>query len=202
MIRFSYIRTTHIEIKVTKIDMRKTIMTLLLCLCCMASMAADLKLVSGCVECLRNEKYLTAEIDCSETVWGKGKTFDAYLAKARRDRGWEEKSMEYFYEWFNDEVTTITASKETKDVNYKVVVKVKNVDNGGKITADVLLVNVSTGETVATFYFKGSDGDAKDHITMRDPMKEVGECFGKAVHKYLLKGKIAMKKSSVMEEWR
>lgn len=182
--------------------MRKTIMTLLLCLCCMASMAADLKMVSGSMECLRNEKYLTAEIDCSETVWGKDRPFDAYLAKTRRDRGWEEKSMKYFYEWFNDEVTTIEASKETKDVNYKVVVKVKHVDNGGKIIADVLLVNISTGETVATFYFKGSDGDSKDHITFRDPMKEVGECFGKAVYKFIVKGKVTMMKQSVMEEWK
>ncbi len=174
--------------------MRKILFTALLCFCCMASMAADLKLVSGSVECLRNEKYLTGVIDCSETTWAKGKSFDAYLAKAKRLREWKEKSMEYFYEWFNDEVTTITASNDTKDVNYKIVVKVKSIDNGGKIIADILLVNVSTNDTEAILYFKGSDGDSKDYITLRDPMKEAGECFGKAVSKFLKTGKIAMMK--------
>lgn len=176
--------------------MKKIILTALLCIMCMAGMAADLKLVSGSMECLRKEKYLTAELDCSETRWAnkKDSTFEGYLAKAKRMRGWEKKSMEYFYEWFNDEVTTINASSETEDVYYKVVVKVKEVDNSGKIIADVLLVNISTGEEMAVFYFKGSDGDSKDHITFRDPMKEVGECFGKALHKYLKTGKVAVMK--------
>lgn len=172
--------------------MKKLFFTMLFGVLCIAGYAADLRLVSGSMECLRNEKYLTAELDCSETVWGKDKTFDAYLAKAKRMNGWEKKSMDYFCEWFNDEIASLTASSETKDVNYKVVVKVKNVDNGGKILADVLLVNASTKEIMAIFYFKGSDGDSKDYITFRDPMKEVGESFGKALNRYLKTGKVAL----------
>lgn len=174
--------------------MKRFLVFTLLCTLCITGMAADLKLVSGSMECLRNEKYITAELDCSETKWNDIKSFDAYLAKAKRMRGWEKKSMEYFYEWFNDEISSVSASNDTNDVNYKVVVKIKNVDNGGKIIADIILVNMKTNENMAIFYFKGSDGDSKDYITFRDPMKQVGECVGKALYKYLKTGKVSLMK--------
>lgn len=161
-------------------------MALMVSLC---SQAADLRLVDGNLDCLKDMKFLTAEFDCSKATWNKKHTWEEYLARARRVDDWEQQSMEYFYEWFNDEIITITARTANDKVRYKAVVQITNVDNGGRITANILLVDIPSGKTMATFIFWSSDGDSEDHITMRDPMKELGECMGKAFRKYLKTGK-------------
>ncbi|MDO4171190.1 MAG: hypothetical protein Q4D28_00585 [Prevotellaceae bacterium] len=170
--------------------MKRNVIIALLCLVGMVCRAADLRLVSGGIDCLKGEKFVAAEIDCSKATWRERFTFDAYLETARRVEGWEVKSMEYFNEWFNDEVANLTAVTDKEKVNYTFVVMVRNVNRYGNITSDILLVDNRSGETVATFYFQSSDGDEKDHITFRDPMKQAGECMGKAIRKYFRNGKI------------
>lgn len=163
------------------------LMALMVSLC---SQAADLRLVDGNLDWLKDMKFLTAEFDCSKATWNKKHTWEEYVARARRVDDWERQSMEYFYEWFNDEIITITARTANDKVRHKAVVQITNVDNGGRITANILLVDIPSGETLATFLFSSSDGDSDDHITMRDPMKDLGECLGKAFRKYLQTGKV------------
>lgn len=167
------------------------LMALMASLC---SRAADLRLAGGSLDWLKDMKLLTAEFDCSKAKWNNNRDWEEYVARARRVDDWELKSMEYFYEWFNDEITTITARTANDKVRHKAVVQITNVDNGGRITANILLVDIPSGEIMATFLFRSSDGDSDDHITMRDPMKQLGECLGKAFKKYLQTGKVKREK--------
>ncbi len=93
--------------------------------------------------------------------------------------------MEYFCEWFNDELTSLTACVENNNAKYEIVVKIKEVYKDGNIKTMILLKERKTNKQIEMFDFKSSDGDAKDEIALRDPMKDTGKTVGKTIKKLL-----------------
>ena len=147
------------------------------------SHAGKLELVKGSVECLNDAENIMVELDCSKTTYLGDKEFQEFLKLARRDKNWEEESLKYFYEWFNDETRRLTAVPVNNNDQFKLIITVKDVQKSGRITADIKLLDTKTNKTEAIFFLSGSDGDANDKIPMRDPMKDAGETLGKYMKK-------------------
>ena len=152
---------------------------------CLMSHAGKLELIEGNLECLDNVENLMVELDCSKATYLGIKDFSEFLKLARRANNWEEKSLEYFYEWFNDETKLLNAVPVNNEDQYKLVIIVKDVQKSGRITAEVKLIDTKTNRPEAVFFLKGADGDAKDYYPMRDPMKDAGETIGKYLRKFV-----------------
>ncbi len=150
---------------------------------CLASKAGDLFLVKGNTDCLKNVENLMVELDCSTATYLENRSFSDYLKIAQRAHDWEVKSLDYFFEWFNDETKHLTAVPVNDKDQYKLVIVVRNLQKSGRISAEIKLIDTKTNTTEAVFTLKGSDGDKKDYITLRDPMKDAGETIGKYLKK-------------------
>jgi len=151
------------------------------------SSAGRLELTGGSIDCIKGQEYISVSLDYSNTMYN-GKTpvpFSEYLKSQRRLPNWEYKSLEYFCEWFNDETEKTTVCIKCENVEYEIVVVVNEFNTNGRINATILIKKLSTDETMATFSLKGGDGDAKDMVPLRDPMKDAGECIGKFFNKNL-----------------
>ena len=70
-------------------------------------------------------------------------------------------------------------------MEYEILVKIKEVYKDGNIKALIILKNRKTNKQIEMFDFKSSDGDAKDKIALRDPMKDTGKTVGKTIKKLL-----------------
>ena len=150
---------------------------------CLAGKAGKLLLVEGNADCLKNVDKLMVELDCSTATYLKTRNFSDYLKLARRVHNWEERSLDYFFEWFNDEAKQLVAVPVNNTDQYKLVIVVKDVQKSGRITADIKLIDTKTNKTEAVFSLEGTDGDKNDNITLRDPMKDAGETIGKYLKK-------------------
>lgn len=156
---------------------------------CLTGNAGNLMLVKGGVDCLKNADKLMIELDCSKATYLGDNSFSDFLNLARRAMDWEERSLDYFFEWFNDETKKITAVPMNNNNQFKLLIVVKDVQKSGRITADIKLIDTKTDKTEAIFFLKGSDGDNDDEITLRDPMKDAGETMGKYLKKNVEKKK-------------
>lgn len=163
--------------------MRKLFLLLVLLTWGLTSKAGTLELVEGNVDCLQNIENLMIALDCSKATYLEKRDFKDFLKIARRIKNWEEESIDYFCECFNDKTKRVIAVHENNKDQYKLVVIVKNVERSGRITADIKIIDTKTGTTKAVFFLKGSDGDDDDEITLRDPMKDAGKTIGKYLRK-------------------
>lgn len=154
----------------------------------MSSLVYGAKLIEGSFECLKGEKYLTIKLDCSKTVYKKGRPFEEFLRKAPRMDGWEEESIKYFCSRFNErtykiQLTAIlTTSKNTS--KYELVIVPFKINGGGSIEGKAYLIDSATQEKLATIEID-VEGDGNDEIALRDPMKDCGTEIGKMVYKAL-----------------
>lgn len=167
------------------------------------SKAGKISVINDSISCLRNQNAISVSMDYSEAIFNpkkvkkdengkelsspiiKGGDFNAYLNICRRETQWERESLKYFCEWFNDELTSLTAYVDKNDVEYEIIIKIKEVYKDGNIKALIILKNKKTNKLIEMFDFKSSDGDAKDEIALRDPMKDTGETVGKMIKKLL-----------------
>lgn len=108
---------------------------------CLAGKAGKLLLVEGNADCLKNVDKLMVELDCSTATYLKTRNFSDYLKLARRVHNWEERSLDYFFEWFNDETKQLVAVPVNNTDQYKLVIVVKDVQKSGRITADIKLID-------------------------------------------------------------
>ena len=154
---------------------------------CLTGNAGNLMLVKGGVDCLKNADKVMIELDCSKATYLGDNSFSDFLNLARRAKDWEERSLDYFFEWFNDETKKITAVPVNNSDQFKLVIVVKDVQKSGRITAEIKLIDTKANTTEALFFLKGSDGDNNDIITLRDPMKDAGETIGKYLRKNIEK---------------
>jgi len=141
--------------------------------------ASGAKLVEGSLDCIKGEKFIAVSLDCSKLVYKKNRPFQDFLDKAPRMDNWEEESLKYFFEKFNEE--TFKYHFSSVPVTSKNKGKFEMV-----ITPHAYIFNKETNEKVATIEFK-TDGDDNDEITLRDPMKEAGEDLGSLFKKFLKK---------------
>ena len=167
------------------------------------SKAGKISVINDSISYLRNQNAISVSMDYSEAIFNpkkvkkdengqelsspivKGDNFNTYLKICRRVTNWERESLEYFCEWFNDELTSLTACVENNNAKYEIVVKIKEVYKDGNIKAMILLKERKTNKLIEMFDFKSSDGDAKDEIALRDPMKDTGKTVGKTIKKLL-----------------
>lgn len=156
---------------------------------CLTGNAGEILLVKGSVDCLKDADKLMIEMDCSQATYLGENSFNVFLNQARRVKDWKERSLDYFFEWFNDETKKITAVPMNNNNQFKLLIVVKDVQKSGRITADIKLIDTKTDKTEAIFFLKGSDGDNDDEITLRDPMKDAGETMGKYLKKNVEKKK-------------
>ena len=126
---------------------------------CLASKAGDLFLVKGNTDCLKNVENLMVELDCSTATYLENRSFSDYLKIAQRAHDWEVKSLDYFFEWFNDETKHLTAVPVNDKDQYKLVIVVRNLQKSGRISAEIKLIDTKTNTTEAVFSLIGSDGD-------------------------------------------
>ena len=111
-----------------------------------------------------------------------GNSFQIFLAKCKRDTNWEDRSLAYFCESFNEYSTGIvTCSGDCEKTNYEFVIKVLEVYKNGKIKVNILLKDAKTGETLCVLECVSSDCDDDDEITLRDQMKSIGSLMGTAM---------------------
>ena len=159
----------------------------LICLVSVEIHAGHLELKEGSLDSIKGQTYVSVEVDYAKAVYKEkgGLKFDDFLRKHRRMPNWEQKCLDYFCEWFNDETMKTTACVGCKDAKYAIVVVVKEISSGGKITGNIVIKQIATGKQMALLTFKGSDGDVEDMIPLRDPMKDAGESLGKFLNKNL-----------------
>lgn len=165
--------------------------------------AGKIVVLNDQISCLKEQDTINVSMDYSEAIFNpkvvkrdengkelptpivKGQDFMDYLKMYRRSINWERESLEYFCEWFNEELISLTACVEKNDVEYEFVVKIQEVYKNGNIKALVLLKNKKTDKSIEMFEFKSSDGDANDKIALRDPMKDTGKNVGRTIKKLL-----------------
>lgn len=168
--------------------MKKLLLLVVLLLVVTISNAA--RLISGSLNPLKGEKYILVTLDCSKLMYKKNRPFDDFLAKAPRSEDWELESVKSFPSSFNEEtckvkLSAISESSKYKDqAKYEIKIVPFNIDGGGDLDSQVIIVNISTRENVATLEFH-AEGD--DDITLRDPLKESGEDLGKLFRNALKK---------------
>lgn len=183
--------------------MKKTIFVFVLMCLYTTCNAGKIVVINDSISVLRNQDTLKVSMDYSEAIYNpkkvkkdetgkelsspiiKGDDFKTYLRICRRTANWEKESLEYFCEWFNDELTSLTVCVDKNDVEYEILVKIKEVYKDGNIKALIILKNRKTNKQIEMFDFKSSDGDAKDKIALRDPMKDTGKTVGKTIKKLL-----------------
>lgn len=177
-------------------------MFMLMCLSITCN-AGKITVINDQISCLKGQDTIDVSMDYSNAIFipkkvkqkdngkevsspiTKGQDFRDYMKMYRRSINWERESLEYFCEWFNDEIISLTACAGKKDAEYEIVVKIQEIYKNGTIKALILLKNKKTNKSIEMFYFVSSDGDANDKIALRDPMKDAGKNVGKTIKKLL-----------------
>ena len=113
-----------------------------------------------------------------------GNSFHVFLAKSKRDKNWEERSLAYFCERFNYYTNGIIAcSEDCEKTNYEFVIKILEVYRNGNIKVNVLLKDAKTGDTLCVFECLSSDCDDDDEITLRDQLSTIGSFMGSVMNR-------------------
>ncbi|MBR2253939.1 MAG: hypothetical protein IKO28_03400 [Prevotella sp.] len=169
-----------------------------------ACSAGEVEKVSGDVKCLKDADTISVIMNYSEAIYApkykkvknaEGKEtkqivsqkglFNDFLREHKRTRTWEIESLDYFCEWFGDEVPYPVVFPQYPKAKYEFVIKIDAVYKDGNISGLVLLVNKDSNKTEAMFSFESGDADADDKIALRDPLKDIGERMGKCIKKLL-----------------
>lgn len=154
------------------------------------SFAYGAKVVEGSLSCMKGERYITIKLDCSILVYKKDRPFQEFLDKAPRNDDWEQESIKYFCQKFNQKTYKAYLKAVPEDYEnsgtYELVIVPITINNGGSIIGEAYLINRETKKKRATISFK-AEGDDNDEITLRDPLKEAGESIGKIFYKNMIK---------------
>lgn len=114
-----------------------------------------------------------------------GNSFKTFLARFKRDKDWEEKSLMYFCENFNERAEGIAACTDCEKSNYEYIIKVLEVYKNGKIKAHIILKDIKADMEIGYFETVSKDGDDDDEIALRDALKDIGESFGETMNKII-----------------
>lgn len=162
------------------------------------SMAVEL--ISGSLDSLKNEYKIAISLDCSKCVFrtnDRNIPFEYFLAKAPRIENWETKSMEYFVDNFNEKTFNeglMGIIKETTlNIRYELIIIPEQIFPNGNIKGIALIKNIVNDETIAELHFS-AEGDDDDKVTLRDPMKELGNDIGNLFRKVLKGEKVTATK--------
>lgn len=129
-------------------------------------------------------KRIAVEFSTDSLKYKHKRPFAEFLYKAKRVKDWKAQSLGYFIGNFNERLAVfgIEAYDADGDEKSSYVLRLvpQNVTSGGKLEGYATVVESLTGNMVVGLYFSTSDGDDDDEITFRDPLKELGDCVGKA----------------------
>lgn len=169
---------------------KKSLLVMIMVFAFNLSAICGTEVIEGSLSCLKGEKYITIKMDCSKIIYKKDRPFQDFLDKAPRMEDWEIESIKYFCREFNQKTFKVhlSAVLETSKNSgtYELLIIPLIINGGGSIKGKAYVINRETNEKVVTLIIKG-EGDDDDEITLRDPLKEIGEDIGKLCYKAIKK---------------
>lgn len=150
------------------------------------------------------ENKIGVVLNTDDLKYKKKYPFEKFLYKAERVSKWKEESLKCFITKFNEQVCTsgLDAYDATcrMDSKYVISIVLQNVDSDGKVKGILIVTNTTANDIVASMPFKSHDGDDDDEVTFRDPMREIGESFGKKFQKGVKRAKKRIARQQEMGE--
>lgn len=171
--------------------MKRVLVSLILLCVMVISTFATVKVNFADWSKLVGQKKIAVVLNLDSLKYKKTRPFNEFLYKEKRVKDWQAESLAYFVSNFNERMAALGVETydgtEKNEFNYIIRIVPLNVSSGGKLSGYAGLYDSNTNEMIVSFSFDTNDGDDDDEITFRDPLRELGEDFGKLFVKGLKK---------------